>query len=589
MDELPSRRVIAIPEILCLIIDVLDLSTLRAASLVCKAWHRYARQILWRQVIIVKDWFNHDLSPLHAILEHQGGVVKALSLELAAATRTKSNPDMDAIQKQLASLLSRLPNLESLNLQLPRDLKSSIVRTVAEHAKQLREFETDLLDWESEDVAALLRACPNVRLIAGNYFTGDVLKAIATTQPALTRIDSTHPIFDDNDFITFVQQLPDLVQLCVSSHQGLTTKALFAIAEYCHKIEHLGFHFCLSLQSSGFQALFKVCPNLRVLDLGLSGTYDADITLVAAQCPNLEKLKLPFCSNLTHTSILAIVQSCRHLKYLDISWCERVLLSIFNPATPWACENLRYLDISGIHASFEAEASVASTFLPSMYQQLGRFKHLEQLKLSGLKFSLCLLDQGRPYLSGLRRLEILDITKLMNPLPWKTLIEIGNWYPWLKDYQFRSSDVIPPREILEMAAMEEIPNGYVLGEPSAGAWLQSTKAGLESMTGVENGDQYSSTATSDTSDTSPPSSKRKRSRSPSPSPSSYSSSSCAEGEHFKEQAEVSRYNKSVVVDGIVKTRLRSGLEISFRISGEEEEGSEDDTPFSGGFPGGKPF
>ncbi|KAG0227021.1 hypothetical protein B0O80DRAFT_63378 [Mortierella sp. GBAus27b] len=619
MEDLPSSRVIAIPEILCLIIRTLDVPTLRTSALVCKAWQHYARQILWRQLVIPKDWFSHDLTPLWPILEQQGDVVKTLTLELWPVTRIKPLQDAELVQSQLASLLSRMPNLESLNAQVPRDLHSKVVRTVAEHAKQLKEFETDILNWEPEDMTTLLVACPNIRMIAGHRFSGEILKAIANSQPQLKRIDCTHPTFDDNDLIAFVEKFPNLAQLCVSMHQDLSTKALVAIAQNCHKIEHLGFHFCLGLQSLGFQAIFSVSPRLRILDLGPSDVRDPDIALVAAQCPLLETLKLPFCSNITHQSILAIVQSCRHLKHLDISWCDSVLLSIFNTAAPWVCEGLQYLDISGIHAMFcdgSDPGSLPSALLPLMYEQLSRFVQLRHLKLSGHSFPIRLLDVGRPYMIKLSQLETLDVAKLKNPIPWKDMIEIGNWFPRLRELQFRSSDVISPLSVIHMTTIEGSSKGYKQSKPLpmdiVGSEAEATGSGSvdpsSTSTSTSTTTLPTTTETNETlnnTDSSPiqPPPKRKRSRSPSPSPSSSPKSPAKEpSDTTSSSTETAVSNPTdskkasaqfgddhfVVEDGVVKAKLLSGLEISFRISGDDDEGSGDDTPFSGGF-GGKPF
>lgn len=605
MDDLPSRRVIAMPEILCLIVEALDTPTLRTVSLVCKAWHHYTRQILWRQLIIPKDWFSLDLSPLWPILERQGDVVRALSLELAAATKRKPH-DMGAVQQQLANLLSRLPNLESLNAQLPGDLHSSIVRTIAEHAKQLKEFETNIVNWEPEDMTTLLAACPNLRMIGGHRFSGDMLEAIAKTQPTLKRIDCIHPTFEDDDLIAFATQLPDLVQLCVSMNQELSARALIAISQHCHKIEHLGLQVCLGLHSVGFQAIFQVSSNLRVLDLGPSEVNDKDITLVAAQCPKLETLKLPFCANLTHMSILDIVQSCRHLKHLDISWSERVLFLIFDTATPWVCEGLRYLDISGIHGSF-IESTTAPMLLPNMYQQLSRLKQLEQLKLSGYPFPLRLLELGRSHLPSLKRLEGLDISKLKEPIPWKDIIEIGNWFPHLKEFQFRSCDVIPPSSLIQITTTETAneeessPSAQPqpMKVPGSGAGAEESPISpraIRRRSILEEFSQAEFSLDNPDSSATPPPSKRKRSRPPSP-PVEEEYSNVASSSTEQTTPNFTDTNMGSVLPGdeqyvsvndLVKSTLRSGLVISFRLSGEDEEGSEEDIPFSGGF-GGMPF
>ncbi|KAI8601559.1 hypothetical protein EDD21DRAFT_374150 [Dissophora ornata] len=610
MNDLPSSQVLAIPEILCMVIDFLDAPTLKTASLVCKTWHHHTRLILWRQLVIPKDWYDHDLSPLWPILDRQGNAVRVMSLELSTAARMKQDVDMDNIKSQLAGLLSRTPNLDSLSVQLSRDTTSSIVTAIAENATQIEQLNTDLQNWEPDDMAGLLAACPRLRKISGYNFSGDVLKAIARTQPTLNRLDCTHPRFDDEELIAFAKQFPDMLQLSILLHQFLTSKALVGIAQHCHSIEHLGFHFCLGLQSMGFQAIFNVSTNLRFLDLGPSEVNDADISLVAAQCPRLESLKLPFCANITHIGISAIVHSCRHLRHLDLSWCDRVLLSIFNTETPWVCKGLRYLDISGIHAAYFVEASMASALLPSMYHQLSLLTELQQLKLSGHGFSLRLLDLGEAYLAKLKRLEMLDIIKLKNPIPWKDMIEIGNLFPRLTDFQFRSSDVIPPLSAAERVAIKKVTEEhkkrgpFTSAQPVPGEVLGGNARSTTS-TAIAPSSLPLSSATDLLSDAiaKPSSPKRRRSRSPSPpiTPVDVSSSSTSPVLVLTEGVDVSSVvaqetnendedeGEDELVDGVMKATLRSGLEISFQLSGEDEEEGPDISDAAWGFPTGQPF
>ncbi|KAF9080783.1 hypothetical protein BGX23_001693 [Mortierella sp. AD031] len=610
-DPLASTKALAIPEILCLIFDCMDAATLREASVVCKEWDRLASKILSRQLVIPNDWYSHDLTNLWSYLDRRGDLVKALSLELSPSTRLVQEVDMTRMTEQLGNILSRTPNVERLDIQVPREVKSDILATVGQHAKRLQHFETNLLNWEPTDMASLLTACSEIRHVAGHNFTGHVLEAIAQSQPLLSKIDCTHPRFDDEELIAFAKQFPSLLHLSVSLHQFLTAKALIGVADYCFELEYLNFHFCLSLQSTGFQALLSVSPNLRFLDLGLTEVHDADIALVAHQCPKLESLKLPFCGNLTHTSIRSIVQQCARLSHLDVSFCDKIMLSIFDDEAPWVCAGLQYLNISGIHSSYSVEASIASALLPSMYRQLGRLTDLRTLKLSGHGFSLQLLDKGREGLSRLKRLERLDITKLRNPLPWTEIIEIGNLFPKLTELQFRSNDVIPPLSSAEQRAIDEARAGHRIkrgrfvdeqpqpihqdeGDEEDGCStslpavptptptsISITTTTSSSMATTTSSSSSSSTGSISTS-TEPSLQKRKRSRSPTPTDSTLSTTTtAAEGPS---------------VTDIMSATLRSGLKISFWLSGEDEEdGQGGPGDFGGGggggwgFPEGMPF
>ncbi|KAF9994860.1 hypothetical protein BGZ80_011504 [Entomortierella chlamydospora] len=566
MESTPANQVLAIPEILSMIVHLLDSGSLKAASLVCKDWHHHTRLILWRQLIVRKDWCESDLTQLWPALDRQGSVTKSLSLELSGAERL-NRVDMSLIKVQLTSLLSRLPNLESLHIQFPHETKSNIILTIAEHATKLKQFDTDISSWDSNDMTTLLRSCPDLCYISGRNFTSKILEAIAVTQPTLNRIDCYHPQFDDDELISFAQQFPDLLQLSISFHSFLTSRALASIAASCPKIEQLEFHFCLCLQSAGFQAVFRAFNNLRVLNLGPSEAYDADIALLAVHCPNLEFLKLPFCANITQVGIGEIVHSCQNLQHLDISWCDKIQLSVFETETPWVCKGLRYLDISGISLPDSADAPTPEDILHCMYRQLSLLTQLQHLVISGHDFSLRLLEVGGPYLAQLKRLETLNISKLKNPIPWSDVIAIGNLFPRLTQFQFQCSDVVPPLSVIEGAAVKKSSKVH-LGEPSES--LQSTAEASTSATSL------GATASGTPRITSRPSSpKRKRSRSPSPlpSPAPPIPTRSISPDPFLDQIYTGDNNgeENRPTSEAMRATLNSGLEISFQVGSEEEE------------------
>ncbi|KAF9160496.1 F-box and leucine-rich repeat protein 4 [Mortierella sp. AD011] len=566
MESTPANQVLAIPEILSMIVHRLDSGSLKAASLVCKDWYHHTRLILWRQLIVRKDWCGSDLTQLWPALDRQGSVTKSLSLELSGAERL-NRVDMSLIKVQLTSLLSRLPNLESLHIQFPHETKSNVILTIAEHATKLKQFDTDISSWDSNDMTALLRSCPDLCYVSGRNFTSKVLEAIAATQPTLNRIDCYHPQFDDDELISFAQQFPDLLQLSISFHSFLTSRALTSIAACCPKIEQLEFHFCLCLQSAGFQAVFRAFNNLRVLNLGPSEVYDADIALLAVHCPNLELLKLPFCTNITQVGIGEIVHSCQNLQHLDISWCDKIQLSVFETETPWVCKRLRYLDISGIGLPDSADAPTPEDILHCMYRQLSLLTQLQHLVISGHDFSLRLLEVGGPYLAQLKRLETLNISKLKNPIPWSDVIAIGNLFPRLTQFRFQCSDVAPPLSVIERAAVKKSSKVHPQ-EPSES--LQSTAEASTSVTSL------GATASGTSRITSRPSSpKRKRSRSPSPPllPAPPIPTRSASPDPILDQIYIGDNNgeENRPTSEAMRVTLNSGLEISFQVGGEEDE------------------
>ncbi|KAG0258658.1 hypothetical protein BGZ95_004903 [Linnemannia exigua] len=258
-----------------------------------------------------------------------------------------------------------------------------------------------------------------------------------------------------------------------------------------------------------------------------------------------------------------------------------------------------------------------------MYHQLGLLTELRTLKLSGQGFSLRLLEQGRSGLLKLRKLERLNISKLRNPLPWKDIIEIGNLFPRLIELQFRSNDVIPPQATQEreeaLVGHHRSKRGrFVDDQPvplhqeedggqggstllPAVARLATTSSGTTTLSNPGTGTETEITPTPTSSESSL--SKRKRSRSPSPTPTTTytttdtdtvaNESSHQEGENKEERNNQAKEEPS----DIMSATLRSGLKISFRLSGEDEndaQGGPGDLGAGGGvvgwgFPDSMPF
>ncbi|KAF9421931.1 hypothetical protein BGZ94_008709 [Podila epigama] len=486
MNKLPSKQVLDTPEILLWIFGYLDTPSLWKASLVCRDWHQRSITFLWRHLIVPRDWFCRDISCLSSALDRHGNILKTLSLELSSSSRLIQNVNLPQILDRLQNILSRAPNLECLKVQVPEEVDSSLLSIVAKCSSQMRHLDCDIRKWDPNDMVLLLKACPHLTHVGGHNFSGKMLECIAQNQSCLQKIDCTRPLFEDEDLIAFAEALPDLIQLSVHMSQCLTDKALTGVSRYYSKIECLNFHICLGLQSSGFQAILGVVScSLRDLDLGVTAVCDVDVSLVAAHCPKLESLKLPFCSNISEFSIRLIVMSCPSLLHLDISFCHNVMLSVFDMDVPWACQRLLHLDISGINGSHDDRESVCPS-LTAMYHQLGLLTELRCLKMSGYGLDLQMLTLGRVHLSKLGRLEMFDISGLWNPLPWQDIVEIGNLFPRLKDLEFRNADLIPlslPTPGLSESAANPLDMGLRSGSEG---WTLENSSKLQCVAGADN-------------------------------------------------------------------------------------------------------
>ncbi|KAG0260935.1 F-box and leucine-rich repeat protein 4 [Actinomortierella ambigua] len=610
MKSPPSTTVLGIPEILRMICTFLDADALKRMATVNRLCHQTATSFLWHQLVVPVDWYKHDLTRLLVALDRYGPTVRHMALELSQGTRASPTHDSEKIQQQLDQVLARTPYLHALDLQLPAKMNSNIIATtVAKRLPRLNRLDTDLLYWNADDMRTLFESCLTLTHLSVHELTSNVMMAIAdlTRQDRsgakrLERFKCVHGRFEPGELVDFCAFFPDLVELSVPVQQFLTSKDLIGVALHCTRLEILNVNFCLGLASTGFQAIFSANPGLTELNLGMTDVRDQDIALVATHCPRLKSLILPFCGNVTHKSIKQIVRRCDRLEHLDISWCDRVMLSIFEdnddgdddggdddddgkaedkrngdhngseetaitpivaseePVLPgsssslqprkrhrpfWVCTRLKHLDISGIHTTYTGDtedAPTAPNFLPAMYAQLAELRQLEFLNMSGLVFSLRLNPLAMEAFANdqLSHLETLDIKPMKERLPWFDLVAIGNLFPRLRDLRFKRRDIFMQEEELAIEKRRQV-------ESKVGEEATSSEAGYT--------------------------------QSPSPGPSSGSGSSDNDSEGKTRH--------------IVDATLRSGLQISLRLcsltgDGDESDG-EDEANAGGLFGMGIPF
>ncbi|XP_048760343.1 S-phase kinase-associated protein 2-like [Ostrea edulis] len=112
----------------------------------------------------------------------------------------------------------------------------------------------------------------------------------------------------------------------------------------------------LSLSSASIELmghLFTSCQNLRKLSLELC-TIDDDVAHLFGQNENLQVLNLSMCSGLTMSGLAAILNGCRRLTSLNLSWTglRRQSLAYLSLALP---PSVRKLNLSGCRENITDE------------------------------------------------------------------------------------------------------------------------------------------------------------------------------------------------------------------------------------------
>ncbi|OQS06770.1 hypothetical protein THRCLA_01208 [Thraustotheca clavata] len=105
----------------------------------------------------------------------------------------------------------------------------------------------------------------------------------------------------------------------------ITDGALLSIAEHYPDLEVLRLRFCSQVTDIGMVRIAMQCHRLRHLDLNNCGFIsDQTVSALAQHCSNLRWLSLSWCVHITDDSIVSLAQSCLHLEELLIIWCTQL-------------------------------------------------------------------------------------------------------------------------------------------------------------------------------------------------------------------------------------------------------------------------
>ncbi|CAG8839070.1 26019_t:CDS:2, partial [Racocetra persica] len=112
--------------------------------------------------------------------------------------------------------------------------------------------------------------------------------------------------------------------------------------------------------------------SLRVLDLSVNDITDKTVFYIGNNCPNLQKLFLEGCEEITN--IKPLIHLSTHLNTLILSYCSELLDStIVDLVSPVLGENLSKLDLDGCHRLTDVSIYRISCYL----------KNLEYLAIDG--------------------------------------------------------------------------------------------------------------------------------------------------------------------------------------------------------------
>ena len=181
----------------------------------------------------------------------------------------------------------------------------------------------------------------------------------------LSHLDVSHNNITDSSIQNICRLFPLLVELSINCCPQLTSKSLEAIS----KLKHLQ---CFNMAQYGFESqisfLSDVVPflqkcGLKLQTLNLSSLHGVDTSFLAFHCPELSKLSLADCVDITG----------RHLKSKSLEGGVATLTQ--------ACRNLRYLDLQ--NGQFTSSFSTAE-HMAAMIGATSRLKELNLARIKGL-------------------------------------------------------------------------------------------------------------------------------------------------------------------------------------------------------------
>ncbi|KAG0242590.1 hypothetical protein B0O80DRAFT_28563 [Mortierella sp. GBAus27b] len=428
-----------IPEILRIVFDSLDTSSLITVATVCKAWNHVALEVLWQNVRApTSRSFYHQLRKC-------GRNIRSLDILL-------DNTAPSAPSLQLARIVQDTPRLMNLSIGFSdgstQEALQSVFRVIEDYlAENLRSLSlalkspmsTVLYKFTSEDAASFFPAFTQLtRLELDTHPADDVLLTVIYCLPGLVKMafkENPNPIVDlttfgDDTLRILGQELKNLSDLTIVSNQRLTSAGLVGFASSCKTLTRLDLCHCHQLSHDGLELLVETSPYLTAVALNDTSARDELLHKLAtpARAASLRSLSIRRCIDVTTVGVKSIFKCCSSIREFDFSHCPRVSMEVFT-GFDWACVQLRTLRFGGIH---QRGSQTSDQDLASMYRQLRRITRLEELDMSALPFDLKLFTIGRSTVESMMFLSKLDLTEKRGGIEDKEMIWLASYIPSLR-------------------------------------------------------------------------------------------------------------------------------------------------------------
>lgn len=209
-------------------------------------------------------------------------------------------------------------------------LSDELLAAVTVHAPHLQELDLQRVTGVTQaGFGALghLRRLQRLNL-SNTDVSAEALGALLISNEGLTHLSLGHcmAVSHWNTIVTAISlHCPLLISLDLWRARSLTTDALLQVARRCVNLQELDIGWCRDVDSTILvPTLVSQCPGLTKLFL-TALRHTTDLTLLAAsRATCLQQLDVLGASDINPAAVEAVLQGCKALQLLDVSFCSRI-------------------------------------------------------------------------------------------------------------------------------------------------------------------------------------------------------------------------------------------------------------------------
>ncbi len=246
-----------------------------------------------------------DDSVLHSIVQRFSHSLKTIN-----CSSSDGITDVGVIE-----LIEACANLQSLHLEQCPKVTVAVIRTLSSHRPQIQKLYLPQCNIESAD-SRLFENFTNLRkvnLMGCSKLNPEALALLISQNPHLTHLNLSGCEGIDDNMLGYIPESSELEVIDLSYIQSITDAGIVKLANSCRSLHTLSLSHCSQITGSSIPALLSLSPQILYLShcQGIK-----DITWETTQ--SLKALSLEGCSITDQTS-QEIARCCTNLEVLHLS------------------------------------------------------------------------------------------------------------------------------------------------------------------------------------------------------------------------------------------------------------------------------